>query len=813
VITWSWDPNCPICDEVTISRDGVVVASVPGDQGEFRERCIDIGGGQHEYCVECPDPTGLGEPVKECCTVICQELCNCPGAGLDIMTSRLVHLIEVPGFGIINANLQGTTVVSREDPFIDPATGLCCIKTKIERMYLTGTDPLAGPVVITLNPCKPSVGTICQKVKGSNCFPALSCFDIYIRVELPALGLVLVNCEPINMCCEINSLPPFGCNYAITNDPISLYREIVDATDPCRSVCDLPENARPDPVAFINEATHIPGEPDPNCGCYPPAGTDIMDSNLWHEIEIFGIDNVVCRAALRGQVEVERGDPVKDPATGICSIPTKMIALDLTGTDPACGNVTIALNTRRESTGFIREREPGTCFPADSSFNVFIEVHVERDGETMTFVNCEPAVMEAVITSIPPYNAVYNIRAEGLELFLQDPAGPDVCTLDPRPAPAARIGRALHVPRDLCSCFGEGVDVMNSVLVHDLVLPGLPSVDSCNEPFRGRIEVVRGTPYLDDNGHCTVDTEIVALSLTSNDPDCGPVVIRLNPDEMSGGFIKQLSTDSCFPAQSCFQVFVEVEVQGVVLRNCEPAIMCSEIDAVPPFGQFYRLKFGDDVQLYKPGECDLPPSERPAPTGVIVQLEHRPEPPCGLDATCETVDGHYQITLIPDPGNDECCPEFVVTRDDGVEIPASATSALVFTDPDPCVDLGPRTYTVRCKDPNIVTNPEKVEVTCQDCRPPVNWKPCDTDGSGNLDLTDVIAYLNFSFLGTFAPGCMGALDCDGSGGLDLTDAIQSLNYQFVTGVAPSHPAFFNCYPFTQKVDGSGDPCEVSEGCQ
>jgi len=93
-----------------------------------------------------------------------------------------------------------------------------------------------------------------------------------------------------------------------------------------------------------------------------------------------------------------------------------------------------------------------------------------------------------------------------------------------------------------------------------------------------------------------------------------------------------------------------------------------------------------------------------------------------------------------------------------------------------------------------------------------NWKPCDTDGSGALDITDVIAYLNWFFVGNLPdPGCIGALDCDSSGGLDVTDAIVNLNHQFVTGEPP--PSFpFECKKYSQAADGTGDPCEASEGC-
>jgi len=91
------------------------------------------------------------------------------------------------------------------------------------------------------------------------------------------------------------------------------------------------------------------------------------------------------------------------------------------------------------------------------------------------------------------------------------------------------------------------------------------------------------------------------------------------------------------------------------------------------------------------------------------------------------------------------------------------------------------------------------------------WKPCDATGDGGLDLTDVINFLNYSFVGSASPECIGALDCDGSGALDLTDAVASLNYQFVNGVEPGGFPF-ECRTYTQKADGTGDPCAASAGC-
>jgi len=70
----------------------------------------------------------------------------------------------------------------------------------------------------------------------------------------------------------------------------------------------------------------------------------------------------------------------------------------------------------------------------------------------------------------------------------------------------------------------------------------------------------------------------------------------------------------------------------------------------------------------------------------------------------------------------------------------------------------------------------------------------DTDGSGTLDLTDVIRALNFQFVGELSLDCQDAADVDDDGEISLTDAIRSLGYQFVgtPGTIPEPPGPFAC---------------------
>jgi hypothetical protein len=55
----------------------------------------------------------------------------------------------------------------------------------------------------------------------------------------------------------------------------------------------------------------------------------------------------------------------------------------------------------------------------------------------------------------------------------------------------------------------------------------------------------------------------------------------------------------------------------------------------------------------------------------------------------------------------------------------------------------------------------------------------DTNGDGNVDLSDAVATLNFLFLGSDDPACKDAADANDSGVIDITDAIFQLGVLFL----------------------------------
>lgn len=668
------------------------------------------------------------EPGEPCCPEF--------GPGRDTLDTQLLHDIDIPGVGRCMANLSGPVVVERGSPYVDPATGLCCVETRMVSMDLRGFDPLCGRISITLDPRRPSKGQICSKARDQ-CFPANSCFEVFVRVELLDLGLVLVACDPARMCCMIEAIPPFGCLYQLeigAGRTVPLYREL-----PGADVCSA--EPRPNPSAFIVRAVH---RPDPPCRCFPPRGDDVLQSELSHRVRLFGLGreggDLICDADMSGPLTVRRSDPTFDPVTGLCCIDTEIVEMELRGIDPVCGPVIIRRCPDRPSRGQIcqkRENPRDQCFPANSFFDVFVEIEVPNLN--LTLKTCAPTRMECMIDAIPPYNCVYQLNLTDVLLYK-----PEECAALPNAdiRPTGIIEAARHAPRLPCECpYGPGTDTMDSTLSHDIVVFGMEKL--CAAPLRGVVEVERGMPYQSAEGLCCVSTRMTKLSLRGDDPVCGPVEIRLCPEQPSRGIICEKARGTCFPANSCFDVFVEVEVLGMVLKNCKPATMCCMINALPPFGCTYQLNLGEDVLLFKKGDCDNPTA---VPLGEIRQAIHRPTP-CGpVRLACEVqADGTVAVAAESDPAC-PCDGEIVITRsiDGGPEvvvggIAAGAGAGAAATMDRPCDGLPPGdhviTYCARCVSAGGSISSEPVcctvTVRCGDTPP-----DCIREGSARCSVVD-----------------------------------------------------------------------------
>jgi hypothetical protein len=95
----------------------------------------------------------------------------------------------------------------------------------------------------------------------------------------------------------------------------------------------------PDGISRTGSAKVFSGSP--SCPLH-----DLMDSELVHDIEIFGLGQV-CTANLTGLVGVQRSCEYVDKVTGRPTVDTTIVKLDLRGRDPNCGPITISLQFNR----------------------------------------------------------------------------------------------------------------------------------------------------------------------------------------------------------------------------------------------------------------------------------------------------------------------------------------------------------------------------------------------------------------------------------------------------------------------------------
>ena len=147
--------------------------------------------------------------------------------------------------------------------------------------------------------------------------------------------------------------------------------------------------------------------------------------------------------------------------------------------------------------------------------------------------------------------------------------------------------------------------------------------------LQGPTLITRSSPQdKDGDGRVEVATEIAEMELTGT-ATFGPLTVRLNPDESSTGMVEQQQPGEDFPADSFFDVFVQVELPSanggntVVAKNEEPLRMVAELTDLPPGeDDEYRTAGGEPVPLVSVNDATLR-------LGRIVDALHIPNPAPG----------------------------------------------------------------------------------------------------------------------------------------------------------------------------------------
>lgn len=146
-----------------------------------------------------------------------------PPGGVDEFPQTNAQItVEIfnPPIGIHSVNLNGPTVVARKNPMLVGPNDV--IDTEIISMTLTGNNAaLGGPVNLSEppGPAFRSLGGI--QGPAGNPFPVDSFFDVFVRIDLPGVGVSMRTQTPVNMQLQppgtMWEVPPGQAIYQSTN--------------------------------------------------------------------------------------------------------------------------------------------------------------------------------------------------------------------------------------------------------------------------------------------------------------------------------------------------------------------------------------------------------------------------------------------------------------------------------------------------------------------------------------------------------------------------------------------------------------------
>jgi len=99
----------------------------------------------------------------------------------------------------------------------------------------------------------------------------------------------------------------------------------------------------------------------------------------------------------------------------------------------------------------------------------------------------------------------------------------------------------------------------------------------------------------------TIPTEIIQMELVGSHPQIGPIRIRAGTTfglPPSTGRITPITPTKDFPAESFFDVFIEIEIQGIPLTNVEPFRVEGVVNKIPQTGTHHDAS--PPIQLFNP---------------------------------------------------------------------------------------------------------------------------------------------------------------------------------------------------------------------
>jgi hypothetical protein len=99
-------------------------------------------------------------------------------------------------------------------------------------------------------------------------------------------------------------------------------------------------------------------------------------------------------------------------------------------------------------------------------------------------------------------------------------------------------------------------------------------------------------------GRTTIQTEMVAMTVTGSSALFGPVQLYESSSVASVGQVIQQTPGADFPATSTFSIFLEMQTAQGVLHTQDPIPMQSVIECIPPIGSLFNSPPNANIRLY-----------------------------------------------------------------------------------------------------------------------------------------------------------------------------------------------------------------------
>jgi len=145
------------------------------------------------------------------------------------------------------------------------------------------------------------------------------------------------------------------------------------------------------------------GESEERYKIWEKPGTEhLPETAAIKELNIPFLKQEAIQVVIRGPTTIDRLKPEKNLDDGRWQIETEIISMDLTGHILGMP-IQIRESPDKHSTGIIRQITPGVDFPAESFFDVYVEIHTPLPSPFNVIYNKEPVIMVNEIYYIPPY--------------------------------------------------------------------------------------------------------------------------------------------------------------------------------------------------------------------------------------------------------------------------------------------------------------------------------------------------------------------------------------------------------------------------